>query len=1127
MRKVKGKKQPKMRLSGGQRLLESFLIIGILSAIFIMVALLSFDPADPSWSQTAWEGPVQNKAGSFGALVADTLLFTFGSLAYPLPAVIVLAAWVLFRRRRQPLSVDYMIYGTRLLGLLIIFVASCGLADLNFDDIWYFSSGGVIGDVVSNMALPLFNLLGATLILMFAWAVGFTLFTGISWLTIVDTIGETVLGSMAWLLNKVRADKSEMLTPFAADIPDEHQTEFGRQLAMQQAESEPDADDVLLASSSRASSEPGDDRNRFARQEPSFGQSEQPDPLLDGAGPQADPLLDSSEPKIVMPERHRQAQAQTIVTAPASTALAATASATALAEASTESTAVLAELPVSQPVVYTQAPSQQSAPAVQPQTTAPVEPTTTGASEVHVQAQTSEAIVEEVVDVQSTQQAKGMTIAELERQLDIDENFTVYVDEGQGPSSDGITAGIGAVAEPTPPASSPVIDTAVNDQAIAATAAANPQVALEPELSTGMSFNNDDFVPEATESHSSPVHFDPVTTESHVAETGTFEPVVESEPVYQAQSAMVEAEPEMPTATMSGGNAEMAHDIEIGVQDGMSELERAEREIAPAEESNEEGLSDEEAFLKKIRDAQKAQAQAAGLDNPFLMKREADLPKPTSPMPTIDLLAPPKQNVQSTTEEELKQTAMLVEAKLADYKIKAKVVGVYPGPVITRYELDLAPGVKVSRISGLAKDLARALSASAVRVVEVIPGKPYIGLELPNVNRETVYMSEVVASDNFQHKKGALPIVLGYDIAGEAVVADLSKMPHLLVAGTTGSGKSVGVNVMILSLLYKCKPEDCRFIMIDPKMLELSIYEGIPHLLTEVVTDMKDASNALRWCVGEMERRYKLMAACGVRNLAGFNAKLEEAAAAGHPIHDPLWKPGDSMDEYPPLLEKMPSIVVIVDEFADLMMVVGKKVEELIARLAQKARAAGIHLVLATQRPSVDVITGLIKANIPSRMAFTVSTKTDSRTILDQGGAESLLGMGDMLYLPAGSNHPVRVHGAFASDEDVHNVVNDWKARGKPQYIEGILEADQGAEGLLPGETPTGGDDDLDQLFDEVAAFVAESRRGSVSGVQRRFKIGYNRAARIVEQLEAHGIVSAPGHNGNREVLAPPPPPRD
>lgn len=1132
MRKVKGKKQPKMRLSGGQRLLESFLIIGILSAIFIMVALLSFDPADPSWSQTAWEGPVQNKAGAFGALVADTLLFVFGSLAYPLPAVIILAAWILFRRRQQPLKLDYMIYGTRLLGLLCIFVASCGLADLNFDDIWYFSSGGVIGDVVSNMALPMFNLLGATLILMFAWAVGFTLFTGISWLTIVDIIGETVLGSMAWLLNKVRSDKSETLTPFAADIPDEHQTEFGRQLAMQQTESEPDADDVLLASSSRPTSPQVEERNRFARQEPSFDQSAQHDPLLSGIQ-QADPLLNTSEPKIVMPERHRQAQAQSLAQGNSAIATAAAATAVAAnAEASVETAAnvAMAEAPIVQaPIVNDPAVEAENvasvaqAEPVQPvSVVTPVEPTLSSVPESPLPESSAALSDDEIVEVNSTQQAKGMSIAELERQLDIDENFSVYVDEGKLTPQEDVVASNSASsveinADQAAPERESVVVPAFEPATSSAVEVAAVASVVEPDLSAGMSFSNDEFIPEE---NSSSVHLEPVTTEPHVAQTGMYEPV------QQEVTEVVEHNQEIPA------EAELTHDIEIGVQDGMSELERAEREIAPADSEEHmansgEGVSDEEAFLKKIRDAQKAQAQAAGLDNPFLMKREADLPTPTSPMPTIDLLAPPKQNVQSTTEEELKQTAMLVESKLADYKIKAKVVGVYPGPVITRYELDLAPGVKVSRISGLAKDLARALSASAVRVVEVIPGKPYIGLELPNVNRETVYMSEVVASDNFQHKKGALPIVLGYDIAGEAVVADLCKMPHLLVAGTTGSGKSVGVNVMILSLLYKCKPEECRFIMIDPKMLELSIYEGIPHLLTEVVTDMKDASNALRWCVGEMERRYKLMAACGVRNLAGFNAKLEEAAAAGHPIHDPLWKPGDSMDEYPPLLDKMPSIVVIVDEFADLMMVVGKKVEELIARLAQKARAAGIHLVLATQRPSVDVITGLIKANIPSRMAFTVSTKTDSRTILDQGGAESLLGMGDMLYLPAGSNHPVRVHGAFASDEDVHNVVNDWKARGKPQYIEGILEADQGSEGLLPGETPVAGEDDLDQLFDEVAAFVSESRRGSVSGVQRRFKIGYNRAARIVEQLEAHGIVSAPGHNGNREVLAPPPAPRD
>ncbi|EPW6986500.1 DNA translocase FtsK, partial [Vibrio parahaemolyticus] len=537
-------------------------------------------------------------------------------------------------------------------------------------------------------------------------------------------------------------------------------------------------------------------------------------------------------------------------------------------------------------------------------------------------------------------------------------------------------------------------------------------------------------------------------------------------------------------------------------------------------EEVQDGDQDVAAFQSMVSSAQ---AKVAATQNPFLMKQEQNLPVPEEPLPTLELLYHPEKRENFIDREALEQVARLVESKLADYKIKADVVGIYPGPVITRFELDLAPGVKVSRISGLSMDLARALSAMAVRVVEVIPGKPYVGLELPNMSRQTVYLSDVISSPQFEQAKSPTTVVLGQDIAGEAVIADIAKMPHVLVAGTTGSGKSVGVNVMILSMLYKASPEDLRFIMIDPKMLELSIYEGIPHLLAEVVTDMKDASNALRWCVGEMERRYKLMSALGVRNVKGFNEKLKMAAEAGHPIHDPFWQEGDSMDTEPPLLEKLPYIVVVVDEFADLMMVVGKKVEELIARLAQKARAAGIHLILATQRPSVDVITGLIKANIPTRVAFTVSTKTDSRTILDQGGAESLLGMGDMLYLPPGSSHTIRVHGAFASDDDVHAVVNNWKARGKPNYIDEIISGDQGPESLLPGEQMES-DEEMDPLFDQVVEHVVQSRRGSVSGVQRRFKIGYNRAARIVEQLEAQGIVSAPGHNGNREVLAPAPP---
>jgi len=495
----------------------------------------------------------------------------------------------------------------------------------------------------------------------------------------------------------------------------------------------------------------------------------------------------------------------------------------------------------------------------------------------------------------------------------------------------------------------------------------------------------------------------------------------------------------------------------------------------------------------------------------------------TTPLPSLDLLDLPKKLVNPIAQEDLDRVSRLVEAKLLDFNIIATVVDVFPGPVITRFELDLAPGIKVSKISGLSKDLARSLSALSVRVVEVIPGKSVIGIEIPNENREVVYLRENLSSDKFSQSKSALTMVLGKDIAGMPVVVDLGKMPHLLVAGTTGSGKSVGVNAMIVSLLYKSTPEQVRMIMIDPKMLELSVYEGIPHLLSEVVTDMKEAANALRWCVGEMERRYKLLSAVGVRNLAGYNAKVTAAIEAGEPLTDPLWKAGDSMDETAPLLETLPSIVVIVDEFADMIMIVGKKVEELIARIAQKARAAGIHLILATQRPSVDVITGLIKANIPTRIAFQVSSRVDSRTILDQQGAEQLLGQGDMLYLPPGTGVPTRVHGAFVDDHEVHKVVADWKLRGKPNYIDAILSGESNESILLPGESGEG-DEENDEFYDDAVAFVTETRRGSISSVQRKFKIGYNRAARLIEQMEACGVVSSPGHNGTREVLAPPPP---
>lgn len=505
----------------------------------------------------------------------------------------------------------------------------------------------------------------------------------------------------------------------------------------------------------------------------------------------------------------------------------------------------------------------------------------------------------------------------------------------------------------------------------------------------------------------------------------------------------------------------------------------------------------------------------------------------TGDLPRLELLDEQvKDPSLGFSKEALESISKLLELKLLDFGVSAEVTAVYPGPVVTRFEIQPAAGVKVSRISNLAKDLARSLAVISVRVVEVIPGKSVVGIEIPNEHREIVNFREVLSSKAFEESKSALTLALGHDISGQPVVADLAKMPHLLVAGTTGSGKSVGVNSMLLSLLYKSGPADVRLILVDPKMLELSVYDGVPHLLTPVITDMKDAANGLRWCVAEMERRYKLMAALGVRNLSGYNRKIEEAAKTGSPIPDPIWQAQPTLEQSeaeqtPPDLEKLPSIVVVIDEFADMMMIVGKKVEQLIARIAQKARAAGIHLILATQRPSVDVITGLIKANVPTRIAFQVSSKVDSRTILDQGGAEQLLGHGDMLYLPPGSGVPNRVHGAFCSDEEVHRVVADWKQRGDPLYIDGLL--DEGSSTAvtpseLQSEASSDGDEESDALYDEAVHYVTQSRRASISSVQRKLRIGYNRAARLIEAMESAGVVTEMGSNGQREVLAPPPP---
>lgn len=1086
----------KPRLNGSQRLKECGLILGLLIAILMMVALFSFNPADPSWSQTAWGGTVHNAGGYIGSWLADTLFFSFGVFAYPLPFIILGASWAFFRSRDEGEGIDFLLWGTRLLGLTIMLLTSCGLADINFDDIWYFSSGGVVGDVLTSVATPALNILGSTLVFMFLWGAGFTLLTGISWLSIVEHLGQAALRFTQRLFNRARHSEPTTLS-----------ANHYQQAELSQMHIEGIDDDAL---SLKAVDLQQDDEldlvENVQTAEPAVESEQKKKPRFNIHFPRK-----SAKKAQIEPSAHGDPDLD------------------------------LSEEDLDDPLFSAPSATTPSAKAAQMKSVQTAEPTVSTEQEMRTQQTMSSASsdIENNAATESSNryQNPNATIAELDQQA-VSENDFVEQDsdttasaQAQAPSQtlqQATSSPIATEQSTTKPESAiddialdentpslgnldSVLDDEPNQQveaesSQAAFAATNTNTASEQNIAPQQASEQPVQLPQIQVTHT--------TNNEELANVSSND---------SSSSVNVAAEQVESTQTHSEFNTQ-ADKVQQGNTQGENVQQPAVQPEEPVQqavqpEQNQAADQDAAAFQNMVA---AAQVNALASQNPFLVQQDANLPVPTSPMPTLELLYHPEKRESHIDRDALEEIARLVESKLADYKIEARVVDIFPGPVITRFELDLAPGVKVSRISGLSMDLARSLSAMAVRVVEVIPGKPYVGLELPNMSRETVYLSDVISSEQFQNTKSPTAVVLGQDIAGEAVIADLAKMPHVLVAGTTGSGKSVGVNVMILSILYKATPEDVRFIMIDPKMLELSIYEGIPHLLSEVVTDMKDASNALRWCVGEMERRYKLMSALGVRNLKGYNEKLKMAADAGHPIHDPLWQRGDSMDEIPPRLEKLPYIVVIVDEFADLIMVVGKKVEELIARLAQKARAAGIHLVLATQRPSVDVITGLIKANIPTRVAFTVSTKTDSRTILDQGGAESLLGMGDMLYLPPGSNHTIRVHGAFASDDDVHAVVNDWKARGKPVYIDEIVHGEPTAESLLPGEQLES-EEDADPLYDQVVEFVTESRRGSVSGVQRRFKIGYNRAARIVEQLEAQGVVSAPGHNGNREVIAPPP----
>ena len=883
--------QPNM-LNGFQRLLEAGLFIAGLIAIFILITLFTFDPADPSWSKTGNYELIKNGGGAFGAWLSDILLFTFGWLAFFVPIAVSLVGWLLFRKFHNLIEIDYLALGLRLIGIFLFIIGASTLSSINFDDIYYFSSGGIIGDVFAYLLLPLIGFTGSTLVLLAFVMIGITLMTGISWINVIDNIGKYSLILSGILYSKLRV--------FFQKSKQDNKTKSSDITLTSAGESSDNAE----LNNTTTIPEKLDSNNSQSFLNQFFGATASKDEVLD--------------------ER------------------------------------VL-------PSITTDSISSD-----------PIKPVSVN----------TRPIDDDEISIENSQ-AAGM----------VDSHFET--------------------PEPT------------HNIAKAAN-----EVSLEDDM---------------------PMSFDEY----------------EQQPTY------------------SGVDDEL-HTTDIkSTLDGM----QAAHQRAPERDTS--AVENKTPIVKEIQ--------------PIVL-------------PSINLLDRPDKIENPVSQEELDAVSRLVEAKLLDFNIQAKVVGVFPGPVITRFELDLAPGIKVSKITTLSKDLARSLSALSVRVVEVIPGKSFIGLELPNKHRQIVRLSEVMNSPSFQNSESPLTMVLGKDIAGKAVTVDLAKMPHLLVAGTTGSGKSVGVNTMILSLLYKSTPEDVRLIMIDPKMLELSVYEGIPHLLSEVVTDMKEAANALRWCVGEMERRYKLMSALGVRNLKGYNAKVAQAIAEGNPILDPLWVKSDQMSDRQPALEKLPAIVVVIDEFADMMMIVGKKVEELIARIAQKARAAGIHLVLATQRPSVDVITGLIKANIPTRMAFQVSSKIDSRTILDQQGAENLLGMGDMLYLPPGSGVPTRVHGAFVDDHEVHAVVNDWKSKAKPNYIAEILQGEMTDENMLPGEAAEAAEgEEIDPVFDEAVAFITETRKVSISSIQRKLRIGYNRSARIVEQMEMMGIVTKAANNGGREVLAPPP----
>ena len=1313
------------KLSSGRRLLEALLILIVLFAVWLMAALLSFNPSDPSWSQTAWHEPIHNLGGMPGAWLADTLFFIFGVMAYTIPVIIVGGCWFAWRHQSSDEYIDYFAVSLRIIGVLALILTSCGLAAINADDIWYFASGGVIGSLLSTTLQPLLHSSGGTIALLCVWAAGLTLFTGWSWVTIAEKLGGWILNILTFASNRTRRDDTWVDEDEYEDDEEYEDENHGKQhesrrarilrgaLARRKRLAEKfinpmgrqtdaalfsgkrmDDDEEITYTARGVAADPDD--VLFSGNRATQPEYDEYDPLLNGApitepvavaaaattatqswaapvepvtqtppvasvdvppaqptvawqpvpGPQtgepviapapegypqqsqyAQPAVQYNEPlqQPVQPQQpyyapaaEQPAQQPYYAPAPeqpvAGNAWQAEEQQSTFAPQSTYQTEQTYQQPAAQEPLYQQPQPVEQQPVVEPEPV--VEETKPARPPLYYFEEVEEKRAREREQLAAWYQPIPEPVKEPEpiksslKAPSVAAVPPVEAAAAVSPLASGVkkaTLATGAAATVAAPVFSlansggprPQVKEGIGPQLprpkrirgptrrelasygikLPSQRAAEEKAreAQRNQYDSGDQYNDDEidamqqdelarqFAQTQQQRYGEQYQHDvPVNTEDADA-------AAEAELARQfAQTQQQRYSGEQP----AGANPFSLDDFEFSpmkalLDDGPHEplftpivepVQQPQQPVAPQQQYQQpqqpvppqpqyqqpqqpvapqpqyqqpqQPVAPQQQYQQPQQPVapqqqyQQPQQPVAPqpqdtLLHPLLMRNGDSRPlhKPTTPLPSLDLLTPPPSEVEPVDTFALEQMARLVEARLADFRIKADVVNYSPGPVITRFELNLAPGVKAARISNLSRDLARSLSTVAVRVVEVIPGKPYVGLELPNKKRHTVYLREVLDNAKFRDNPSPLTVVLGKDIAGEPVVADLAKMPHLLVAGTTGSGKSVGVNAMILSMLYKAQPEDVRFIMIDPKMLELSVYEGIPHLLTEVVTDMKDAANALRWCVNEMERRYKLMSALGVRNLAGYNEKIAEADRMMRPIPDPYWKPGDSMDAQHPVLKKEPYIVVLVDEFADLMMTVGKKVEELIARLAQKARAAGIHLVLATQRPSVDVITGLIKANIPTRIAFTVSSKIDSRTILDQAGAESLLGMGDMLYSGPNSTLPVRVHGAFVRDQEVHAVVQDWKARGRPQYVDGIT-SDSESEGGAGGFD---GAEELDPLFDQAVQFVTEKRKASISGVQRQFRIGYNRAARIIEQMEAQGIVSEQGHNGNREVLAPPP----